>query len=42
MNVILISELVNKDGSRIKGDAKVDQDNNMTTSKVTVICDVKY
>ncbi len=35
MNVILISELVNKDGSRIKGDAKVDQDNNMTTSKVT-------
>tara|TARA_R110000803_G_scaffold151838_1_gene216877 strand:- start:640 stop:1200 length:561 start_codon:yes stop_codon:yes gene_type:complete len=35
MNVILISELVNKDGSRIKGDAKVDQDNNMTTSKIT-------
>lgn len=35
MNVILISELVNKDGSRIKGDVKVDQDNNMTTSKVT-------
>ena len=35
MNVILISELVNKDGSRIKGDTKVDQDNNMTTSKIT-------
>jgi hypothetical protein len=35
MNVILISELVNKDGSRIKGGAKVDQDNNMTTSKIT-------
>jgi len=35
MNVILISELVNKDGSRIKGDARVDQDNNMTTSKIT-------
>ena len=35
MNVILISELVNKDGSRIKGGAKIDQDNNMTTSKIT-------
>jgi len=35
MNIILLNELVNKDGSRIKGDAKIDQDNNMTTSKVT-------
>jgi hypothetical protein len=35
MNIFLLSELVNKDGSRIKGDAKVDQINNMTTSKIT-------
>lgn len=35
MNIFLLSELVNKDGSRIKGDAKIDQDNNMTTSKIT-------
>lgn len=35
MNIILLNELVNKDGSRIKGDGKIDQDNNMTTSKIT-------
>ena len=35
MNIFLLSELVNKDGSRIKGDGKVDQVNNMTTSKIT-------
>ena len=35
MNVLFLSELVNKDGSRISGDEKIDQDNNMTTSKIT-------
>jgi hypothetical protein len=35
MNIILLNELVNSDGSRIKGDSKVDQSNNMTTSKLT-------
>lgn len=35
MNIFLLSELVNKDGSRIKGGSKIDQDNNMTTSKIT-------
>ena len=35
MNIILLSELVNKDGSRIKGDSKIDQDNSITTSKIT-------
>lgn len=35
MNIFLISELVNKDGSRIKGGDKIDQDNNITTSKIT-------
>tara|TARA_R110002110_G_scaffold167134_4_gene368137 strand:- start:486 stop:1058 length:573 start_codon:yes stop_codon:yes gene_type:complete len=35
MNVLFLSELVNKDGSRISGDAKIDQDDNMTTSKLT-------
>jgi len=35
MNILLIKELVNKDGSRISGDEKIDQDNNMTTSKIT-------
>lgn len=35
MNIILLSELVNKDGSRIKGDQPLDQLNNMTTSKIT-------
>jgi len=32
MNVILLSELVKKNGSRIGGDYKVDQINSMTTS----------
>lgn len=35
MNILLLSELVNKDGGRISGDRKVDQDNNMTASKIT-------
>jgi hypothetical protein len=35
MNILLIKELVNKDGSRISGDEKIDQDDNMTTSKIT-------
>jgi hypothetical protein len=32
MNIVLLSELVNKNGSRISGDYKIDQDNSMTTS----------
>ncbi|MDB4326273.1 hypothetical protein N9966_00510 [bacterium] len=32
MNIVLLSELVNKNGSRINGDYKIDQDNSMTTS----------
>jgi hypothetical protein len=32
---IFISELINKDGSKISGDEKVDQINNMSTSKST-------
>lgn len=32
MNILLLSELVKKDGSRIGGDYKIDQDNSMTTS----------
>lgn len=35
MNIFLLNELVNKDGSRIKGGDKIDQDNNKTTSKIT-------
>ena len=35
MNILLIKELVNKDGSRISGDEKIDQDDNMTTSNIT-------
>jgi hypothetical protein len=35
MNIILISELINKDGTKISGDERVDQSNNMTTSKYT-------
>ena len=35
MNIILLNELVNKDGSRISGDKKIDQNNNVTTSKET-------
>jgi hypothetical protein len=35
MNIFLLSELVNKDGSRIKGDDKVDQINNMSSTKIT-------
>jgi hypothetical protein len=32
MNIILLSELVNKNGSKIGGDYKIDQINSMTTS----------
>ena len=32
MNILLLSELVNKGGTRIGGDYKIDQDNSMTTS----------
>ena len=32
MNIILLSELVKKNGSRIGGDYKIDQDDSMTTS----------
>ena len=35
MNIILLNELVNKDGSRISGDKKIDQINNVTSSKET-------
>lgn len=35
MNIILLNELVNKDGSRISGDKKIDQLNNVTASKET-------
>jgi hypothetical protein len=35
MNLILISELINKDGTRISGDKKIDQVNNMTASNLT-------
>lgn len=35
MNIILISELINKDGSRISGNKKIDQFNNMTASNST-------
>lgn len=35
MNIFLLSELVNKDGSRISGGDKIDQVNNMSTSKIT-------
>ena len=33
MNILLLSELVNKGGTRIGGDYKIDQDNSMTTSR---------
>ena len=32
MNIILLSELVKKNGSRLGGDYKIDQDDSMTTS----------
>jgi hypothetical protein len=35
MNLILISELINKDGTRISGDKKINQVNNMTASNLT-------
>ena len=35
MNIFLISELINKDGSPISGDKKLNQVNNKTTSKST-------
>lgn len=35
MNLILISELINKDGTRISGDKKINQFNNMTASNLT-------
>jgi len=35
MNILLISELVNKNGSRIGGDYKIDQINSMTTTPAT-------
>lgn len=35
MNIFLLSELVNKDGSRIKGGDKIDQVNNMSSTKIT-------
>lgn len=35
MNIFLISELINKDGTKISGDKKIDQDNNMTASDST-------
>lgn len=35
MNILLLSELVDKDGTKIGGDYKIDQDNNMTASKLT-------
>jgi hypothetical protein len=35
MNILLVTELVNKDGSRISGGQKIDQLNNVTASKET-------
>ncbi len=35
MNIILISELVDSSGSKIKGDIKINQDDNATSSKYT-------
>jgi hypothetical protein len=35
MNIFLLSELVNKDGSRIKGGDKVNQNDNVASTKIT-------